>query len=280
VPVDLHSHSNLSDGSASPTELVAIAAQTGLDAVALTDHDTLEGVEEALAAGAASGIDVIPGTELSLTREAGGMHLIVLWLDPEPGPLQDRLAELQSGRLGRNRAICEELTRLGMPVTIEEVEVEAGEGSAGRPHIANVMVTKGYVPDIRTAFDLWLGNSRPAYMKRKLLSPEEGIGLAIESAAVPILAHPHTLGINRAHEMADLLDELKGYGLVGLESVYSSYRQHERDGYTDLARRFGLLPSGGSDFHGTYKVGLELGTGLGDLAVSTDILERLEEARP
>lgn len=166
-----------------------------------------------------------------------------------------------------------------MPMSLAEVEAVAGGGSVGRPHIAEVMVRRGYVPDIKSAFDLWIGNHGPAYARRKSLSPEEGIGLALESGAVPVLAHPHTLGINRAAEMADILDELKGYGLVGLESVYPTYRQHERDGYAHLARRFGLIPSGGSDYHGTYKAGLELGIGYGDLVVGEAIHDELFGAR-
>lgn len=277
MAVDLHSHSTYSDGSDTPAELVSRARELGLTAVALTDHDTLEGVEEATAA--ADGIEVIPGTELSLQRLEGGMHLVVLWLSPGRGPLQDRLAELQYARGSRNQLIVDELTRLGMPITLDEILVEAGDGSVGRPHIAAVMVRKGYVPDIKTAFDLWLANGAPAYVKRRLLTPEEGIGLAIESGAVPVLAHPHTLGINRAVEMADILDELKSYGLIGLEAHYSTYHQHERDGYADLARRFGLLASGGSDYHGTYKQGIELGSGHGDLAVPESLLEALRERR-
>lgn len=277
MAVDLHSHSTYSDGSDTPAELVSRARERGLTAVALTDHDTLEGVEEATAA--ADGIEVIPGTELSLQRLEGGMHLVVLWLSPGRGPLQDRLAELQYARGSRNQLIVDELTRLGMPITLDEILVEAGDGSVGRPHIAAVMVRKGYVPDIKTAFDLWLANGAPAYVKRRLLTPEEGIGLAIESGAVPVLAHPHTLGINRAVEMADILDELKSYGLIGLEAHYSTYHQHERDGYADLATRFGLLASGGSDYHGTYKQGIELGSGHGDLAVPESLLEALRERR-
>lgn len=279
MAIDLHTHSAFSDGSDSPTELVTKAVNLGLTAIALTDHDTQEGLAEARQAAAVAEIELIPGTELSLTNKYGGMHLIVLWLEPGAGPLQDRLKAIQNGRTNRNQAIVEELTRLGMPVTLAEVELEAGDGSVGRPHIASVMVQKGYVPDIKTAFDLWLANDRPAYARRMLLTPEEGIGLAVESGAVPILSHPHTLAINRAHEMAEVLDELKSYGLMGLESVYPSYRQHERDGYGMLARRFGLIPSGGSDYHGTYKAGLDLGIGYGDLFVAEAVLEELREKR-
>ena len=279
MAVDLHSHSTASDGSLSPSEVVARSSEKRLTALALTDHDTLEGIDEAVDAASASNLELIPGTELSLEYDAGGMHLVVLWLEPERGPLQDRLAELQEGRKRRNRRIVDILNGQGMEVTIEEIDAESGGGSVGRPHIAAVMMRKGYVPDIRTAFDDWLGNGKPAYVRRPRLDPEDGIRLARESGAVPILAHPHTLGIHRSHEMADLLNRLKSAGLVGLEAIYSTYRQHERDGYTHLARRFDLIPSGGSDFHGTYKPGLDLGDGYGDLVVPESVLEELREFR-
>ncbi len=277
MPVDLHTHSTASDGSASPNQLVQLAVERGLKAMALTDHDTTEGVEDALGAAEIAGIELIPGTELSLEYDNGGMHLVVLFLSPGSGPLQDRLCELQKGREARNEQIVARLNALGMEMTNEEVRDEAGAGSVGRPHIAAVMVAKGYVPDIRTAFDEWLGNDKPAYAGRPRLDPEEGIRLARESGAVPVLAHPHTLGINRAAEMAELLERLVAAGLVGLESIYSSYRRHEREGYSHLARRFGLVPSGGSDYHGTYKPGLELGVGYGDLVVPNDVLEELRD---
>jgi predicted metal-dependent phosphoesterase TrpH len=164
-----------------------------------------------------------------------------------------------------------------MPVTIDEVQEESGGGSVGRPHIAAVMVRHGYVPDIKTAFDLWLGKSRPAYVGRLRLQPEEAIRLARESGAVPVLAHPHTVGITTAEEMASLLKRLRDVGLVGLEAIYSSYHRHEREGYADLARRFGLCVSGGSDYHGDYKPGLALGSGYGDLVVPASLVEELRE---
>ncbi|HJS72119.1 MAG TPA: PHP domain-containing protein [Acidimicrobiia bacterium] len=275
MTVDLHAHSTASDGSDSPGRLVELAVEAGLSSLALTDHDTQEGVAEARAAASAAGIELIPGVELSLAYDPGGMHLIVLWLEPGPGPLQDRLAALQAGRNVRNLGIVEKLTGVGLPITIEEVEAEAGGGSVGRPHIAAVMAARGYVPDLRTAFDLWLGNGQPAYVGRPRLDPKDAITLARESGGVPILSHPHTLGITTAAVMADLLTDLRTAGLVGLEAVYSVYQRHERDGYADLARRFGLVPSGGSDYHGIYKPGLALGSGYGDLVVSDDLLEEL-----
>ena len=278
MAVDLHAHSTASDGSEGPSALVEKALGLGLTALALTDHDTLEGVEEAQKAAVGADLELIPGTELSLDHQ-GAMHLVVLWLQPGSGPLQDRLGSIQLGRHARNAAIVELLGDLGMPVSIEEVVEESGSGSVGRPHIAAVMMRKGYVQSVAEAFDLWLGAGRPAYAGRPRLSPEEAIDLAIASGGVPVLAHPHTLGINRADEMADLLDRLRSAGLVGLEAACSGYRRHEREGYADLARRFGLVASGGSDYHGLYKPGLELGIGYGDLVVPEVVVDRLRAHR-
>jgi len=278
MAVDLHTHSTASDGSEGPTALVEKASALGLTALALTDHDTLEGIAEAEAAASTADLELIPGTELSLDHH-GAMHLVVLWLEPGPGPLQDRLAPLQHGRHARNLAIVTLLDELGMPVSIDEVMEEAGSGSVGRPHIAAVMMRKSYVESVAEAFDLWLGAGRPAYAGRPRLTPEEAIGLAIDSGGVPVLAHPHTLGINRAEEMADLLDRLRNAGLVGLEAACSGYRRHEREGYADLAHRFGLVASGGSDYHGRYKPGLELGTGYGDLIVREAVVDELRARR-
>lgn len=276
MAVDLHTHSSASDGSDPPAELVRRALEQGLSALALTDHDTLEGLSEARRAADGSHLELIPGTELSLS-DRGGMHLLVLWLDPEGGALQERLEGLREARTRRNALIVEVLTDLGMPITLDEVNEEAHGESVGRPHIAAVMMRKGYVPDIKTAFEQWLARGRPAYVERDRLDAVEAITLARQSGAVPILAHPHTLGINRAEEMAELLTRLSNAGLIGLEAIYSTYRRHEREGYADLARRFGLLPSGGSDYHGTYKPGLYLGVGHGDLHVPNSVLEDLRK---
>lgn len=272
--VDLHVHSTASDGSETPSSVVEMAVFRGLRSLALTDHDTLEGIEEARTAAAGADIELIPGTELSLDFD-GGMHLVVLWLEPGTGPLQDRLAGLQAGRNQRNAAIADLLVALGMPITVEEVTEQAGAGSVGRPHIAAVMMRKGYVESVAEAFDLWLGAGKPAYSGRPRLSPEEGISLAVDSGGVPVLAHPHTLGINRSHEMAELLTRLRVAGLVGLEAYCAGYHRHEREGYAHLAKRFGLVASGGSDYHGAYKPGLELGVGYGDLAVPESVVDQL-----
>jgi predicted metal-dependent phosphoesterase TrpH len=276
--IDLHVHSTASDGSESPAGVVRLAAAAGLKAIALTDHDTQSGIAEARAEATRTGVELIAGAELSVEWEQGAMHVVVLFLEPGPGPLQDRLAELRKGRTERNTRIVERLSELGLPVSEEEIlDLAAGE-SVGRPHIAAVMVSRGYVESIFEAFDRYLARGKPAYMARPRLSPEEAIGLALESRAVPIVAHPHTLGLNTSEEVSATLRRLAGAGLVGIECYYPLYSPFEREGYAALAARFGLKPSGGSDYHGTYKPDVELGIGRGNLAVADELLDALRPA--
>jgi predicted metal-dependent phosphoesterase TrpH len=279
MAVDLHTHSSASDGSDTPADLVGNAARARLSAIALTDHDTLEGIGAATVAASAAGIELIPGVELSLDWDRGGMHLIVLWLDPTSGPLQDRLAGLQVSRSERNALIVRRLNELGMDITLDEIEEESGGGSTGRPHIAAVMSRKGYVPDIPAAFDQYLAAGRPAYLGRERLGPEEAIGLARASGAVPILAHPHTIGIDNRFEMSEMLERLIAAGLVGIECHYGTYSAEGRSGMVAMARRFGLIPSGGSDYHGTYKDDVILGSGKVGIGVHDEVLHELRPAR-
>lgn len=287
MAVDLHSHSVVSDGSETPGEVVRLAADAGLAALALTDHDVLAGLDEAHQAASHYELELIPGVELSLDWSAltddadtrGGMHLVVLWLDDGPGPLQDRLADLRLGRDDRNHTILERLSQLGFDVSMDDVMARAGEGSVGRPHIAGVMVDRGYVPDVASAFDLYLAHGAPAYVPRSRLTPEEAIRLARESGGVPILAHPHTLGYEREADLERVVRQLHEIGLVGLESHHSAVESQQRRLLRRLAARVGLLPSGGSDFHGSYKPGIEIGIGCGDLEVPDEFLEGLREQR-
>lgn len=273
--IDLHTHSSYSDGSDTPAELFENASRMRISALALTDHDTLAGISEARAASAATGIELIPGTELSLAYSKGGMHLIVLWLEPGIGPLQDRLAGLEEGRTDRNARIVDRLNQLGLSMDLDEVLAEGGNGTVGRPHIAAVMMRRGHVESMAQAFDEYLSSGRPAYVSRDQLSPQEAIQLARASGGVPVLAHPHTLAIENRFEMADLLHELVAYGLVGLECHYGNYPADGRAGMVALAKRFGLLPSGGSDYHGTYKADVPLGIGRAGIAVPDAILDDL-----
>ena len=279
MAVDLHTHSTASDGSESPAAVVGLAVQAGLSAVALTDHDTLEGIEEARAEAGPAGIELIPGAEVACEWKGGGLHMVVLFLEPGPGPLQDRLAEFRAGRDRRNRAIARRLDEIGVDIDYEEVLAQARGGSVGRPHFAALLVAKGYVPDIPAAFREYLGSRGVAYATRPLLPPEEAIGLARRSGGVPVAAHPHTLGLNTAEEYADAFRLLAGYGMVGVECYYGEYPAETRRRLEATVRSFGLLPSGGSDFHGSYKPGQRVGVGRGDLVVPDRVLEDLRAAR-
>jgi len=275
MSVDLHTHSNRSDGSDEPSELVRKAAAVNLTAVALTDHDTLEGINEARRASESLPIELIPGVEISCEWTPGTMHVVVLFLEPGRGPLQDRLADLQASRAHRNDRIADRLRRLGIDITMDEVIEESPVGVVGRPHFAAVLVRKGVVADIPTAFTDYLGNQAPAYVPRLRLEPEEAIGLARASGGVPILSHPHTLGHTSADEFAATYGRLTAAGLVGIDAYYGDYTPEQRAELAGIARSFGLIPSGGSDYHGSYKEGLALGSGRGNLEVPDGVLEEL-----
>ena len=280
--IDLHSHSTISDGTDPPAEVVALGAAAGLTALALTDHDTLEHLPAARAAAEQHDLRLVSGCEISCEldgRAPGTMHLLVYFADDSPGPLQDRLGELQAGRRGRNEQILETLRANGVVVTQEELDAEAGPGSAGRPHIARILVRKGYVTSIQEAFDRWLAKGQPAYFERPRLTPEESIELAHASGAVTVVAHPGSLDLP-APALDEFATELAGAGLDGLECLYGRYSPDERRSYSELAHRHGLAVTGGSDYHGENKPDLRVGTGRGDLAVPDELLDRLEQRRP
>lgn len=275
MSVDLHTHSNRSDGSDEPSDLVRKAAGRGLTAVALTDHDTLEGIDEARRAANDLPIELVPGVEISCEWAPGAMHLVVLFLEPAHGPLQDRLLDLQASRSTRNYRIADRLRQLGIDISMDEVIEESSVGVVGRPHFAAVLVRKGVVGDIPDAFNEYLGNQAPAYVPRLRLEPEEAIGLARASGGVPILSHPHTLGHTSAGEFSATYRRLTEAGLVGIDAYYGEYTPEQREDLAAITRSFGLIPSGGSDYHGSYKEGLELGSGRGDLDVPDSVLEEL-----
>ncbi len=279
MAVDLHTHSTASDGSDPPAAVVRGAARAGLRAIALTDHDTLEGIDEARSEASRQGVELIAGVELACEWEKGGLHLIVLFLEPLSGPLQDRLPELRAARDRRNRATCERLRGLGVEIDYPEVVAQAQGGSVGRPHFAALLVAKGYVEDLNSAFAKFLGRRGAAYVARPLLPPDQAIDLALRSGGVPVLAHPHTLGLDTAAEYTTAFEDLADAGLVGVECFYSGYAQEKQRRLEAAVRSLGLLPSGGSDYHGAYKPGLSVGVGSGDLVVPDRVLEDLRATR-
>jgi predicted metal-dependent phosphoesterase TrpH len=277
VPVDLHLHSTVSDGSVEPARIVDLAAEAGLSALALTDHDTLEGIGPAAGRAAERGIDFIAGTELSVRwRDSSAIHMLVYFLEPGPGPLQDRLGWLQHARATRNERIVARLQELGIDITAEDVAAEARTGVTGRPHFAALLVAKGYVPDISAAFDRYLAAGRPGYLPRERLEIGEAIGLAIDSGALAVIAHPHTIGVP-VDGYRSAFAELRELGLVGVEAHYGEYTPELRAHLAELCGDLGLVATGGSDFHGDYKPSLRVGIGKGDLSVPEKAVFELKE---
>jgi predicted metal-dependent phosphoesterase TrpH len=250
----------------------------GLSAIGLTDHDTLEGIGEAREAASRAGIRLIPGTELSVDWPTGTMHMLVYFLEPGPGPLQDELDELQHARTTRNRRIVDALASHGMEISHDDVVAEASGGVVGRPHIAAVMVQRGYVGDIPEAFDRWLARGRPGYVDRQRLGAHAAIRLALASGGVPVIAHPHTIGVASA-EYRTAFEELAAVGLGGIEAHYAEYDPALRAHLAELCDTLGLVATGGSDYHGRYKAGLEIGTGRGDLRVPDEVVDHLDALR-
>lgn len=275
MAVDLHLHSTESDGTDPPAEVVQRAADAGLTTIALTDHDTLDGIPAARRAASDAGISLIPGTELSVEWPTGTMHLLVYHLESGSGPLQDQLAMLRDARATRNEQILERLAAMGIEISLAAVHAEAGDGVVGRPHIAALLVERGHASSIAEAFDRFLARGRPGYVDRRRLDAFEAIDLALRSGAVPVLAHPHTIGVG-ASDYETAFRRLADAGLAGIESYYAEYEPALRMHLAALSERLGLVPTGGSDYHGRYKPGLTIGSGHGDLVVPDDTVPRLD----
>jgi predicted metal-dependent phosphoesterase TrpH len=276
--IDLHTHSTTSDGSDPPEHIPELALAAGCTAVALTDHDRLDGVAPAAARAAEIGVELVPGCEISC-EHPGTMHVLVYFLVDEEGPLQDELHRLQVARDTRNRRMADLMAGLGLPVTYEEIMVEAGGKGAGRPHIAAILVRKGVVGSVQEAFDVWLAKGQPAYMDKERLEADQAVRLARASGGVTSLAHPLSLGLEPA-ALESTVGELAAMGLAGVEAIYGRYPPQDREGLASLAGRHGLVVTGGSDHHGTYKPDLMVGVGRGDLDVPDRALEDLKARRP
>lgn len=273
--IDLHTHSRFSDGSDSPQGIVELAKAAGCSCVALTDHDRIDGIEIARSHAKELEIGFVPGVEISCIFESGTFHLLAYFLEPTSGPLQDRLADIQKARSDRNMVLATRLREGGIPITWDELMEEAGGPNLGRPHFAAVMLKKGIVSSIQEAFDKYLAKGKPFYVPKVLLTPREAIELVVASNALPVIAHPLTLGVSN-NELASILSELKEYGLVGAESYYARYSKVERISLVRMSKSLSLVPTGGSDYHGTYKTGLQICVGEGDLEVPDSVLAELE----
>lgn len=269
--VDLHTHSTASDGLLAPARLVELAVARGLRVLGLTDHDTTAGLAEAEAAAHAAGLRLIPGVELSTAVPAGEVHILGYLLDPASAQLQEALATFREARTGRARQIVARLTAAGVPIDYNCVVAIASGATIGRPHVARALVAAGHAVSVDDAFARFLIRGRPGYVERYRLSPREVVELVRAAGGVPVLAHPHSVA-----NLDQLLPELVTAGLGGLECYYGDYGTATHQELVALATRFGLVPTGGTDFHGP---GLTHSQPLGGAPVPFSAVALLEARR-
>ena len=278
--IDLHVHSTFSDGTYTPTQLVQLAKKNGLVAMALTDHDTVDGVDEAVRAAQNTNLQIIPGVELSCKYQISSerkkeIHILGYNLDYRQPELIDTLRQVADERNNRNRKMCDNLKADGFPIDYESLTARFGESILTRAHFARFLHEKGAIPSIDSAFKKILAEDGPYFVNRQYLSPKTGIDLIKKAGGIPVLAHPllYKMSVTELHK---LLDELKGYGLKGIEAMYSRNHGTDEAFVKKLAQQFDLFITGGSDFHGTNKPDIELGRGEGNLFVPVMLLENLK----
>ena len=275
--VELHCHSTASDGTLAPSQVAELAKKSGVTALALTDHDTVAGVGEAASAAGSLGLDFIAGIEISAEYPSPGtMHILGYGVDPENPQLKSLTAELIAGRDNRNPRIVAKLNELGVAVTMKEWEDEAKGSVLGRPHLAAILHRKGYVSSIKQAFDKYIGQGAPAYFDKERLTPRQAIERIRASGGVPVLAHPIQLRTENDAQLERVVKDLLDLGLAGLEVIHSDHDAALVERYTQLADRFGLIKTGGSDFHGSNKPNIELGLARGR-RIPREFYERLIE---
>jgi predicted metal-dependent phosphoesterase TrpH len=275
--LDLHLHTTHSDGSCTPTEVVNMARHAGVTALAITDHDIMTGVTEAMTAGQQCGIEIIPGVEISSFTGNSELHVLGYFLDQQDPDLLARLKTLRDGRHRRNPQIIERLQTLGIDITYDEVRALAGSDSVGRPHIARALMDKRVVTSAKEAFDRFLAEGKPAYVPRELPSPAEAISWIKAARGLAVLAHPTWVKVAE-QSLVDLVRQLKADGLDGVEVYYSTHAARQTREYLSLAQQLGLLVTGGSDFHGLTKPDIEVGIGKGTLHIPTSLLPKMKEA--
>ncbi|MGQ4646508.1 PHP domain-containing protein [Lyngbya aestuarii] len=240
--IELHCHTTCSDGTLTPTELVEAAIKAGVSALAITDHDTLSGWNEAIAAAASHQLEIVPGVELSTVHNGRSLHILGFY--PNADQLRNPLSERLEGRKRRARQIIAKLAALGYPITLPEL----GEGMApGRPHLARALVKAGYCQSTREAFDCLLGDDQPACVDYEKFSITEGVSLLLECGAVPVWAHPYLF---RGGEVEEVLKELVDAGVMGIEAYHPGHTPKEVRHLEALCHQYGLLMTGGSDYHG------------------------------
>ncbi len=275
--VDLHVHSCRSDGTMTPHELVDYAIEKGLEAIALTDHDTVDGLEEMTAYAKGKPVEIIPGIEYSTEYNHRDVHIVGLFIDYKAPVFLEYLARFKQSRVDRNYKLCARLQGTGIDITYEALREAYPDAVITRAHYAGYLLDKGYVKSRNEAFERYLGDHTPYFVHREKITPEEVIEVTLKAGGIPVLAHPTLYKLGR-EQLELLVRRLKEAGLMGMECYYSTYTPSETKQMKELAKKYHLLPSGGSDFHGAAKPGLDLGAGYGRLCVPYEILADLKKA--
>lgn len=252
---DLHVHSSASDGRYSPAEIVRKAVASGLKVIALTDHDTVEGIAQALSTATEfPQLTVIPGVEISTDISNGEVHVLGYFIEYTKQSFRNSLEKMRNSRLERARKMVEKLRNLGCTIEWERVREIAGNAAMGRPHIAQALLEKGYIGDFKEAFSKYIGHGCPAYVEREKLTPAEAVQLVLTANGLPVLAHPFT-----TVAVEEIVKELKAVGLVGIETYYAGYSPENIKSLLGMADKYNLIPTGGTDYHGIDNTDAMLG---------------------
>jgi 3',5'-nucleoside bisphosphate phosphatase len=278
--IDLHIHSTASDGTYSPKEILALAEKLQLAAIAITDHDTIDGSKEAIVSGIPLDLNFLTGVEISAAPPrsffcSGSFHILGYLFRLDDPLLNQTLSELQLARENRNPGIIKRLNDLGINISIQEVIEFSGEGQAGRPHIARLMIKKGYVESIDEAFDKYLAKGKPAYVDKYRVECGRIVEIILGAGGIPVLAHPALIELSNDRKFEDLIVELKSMGLKGIEAYYPEHSKDQVSYYLKLAEKHKLLVTGGTDFHGSLKPDINMGSGKGDFHVPYCLYENL-----
>ncbi|MCG2755589.1 MAG: PHP domain-containing protein [Desulfobacteraceae bacterium] len=280
VGIDLHIHSTASDGTFSPPEIISLAHSLNMGAIAITDHDTIDGSKEAFTLDIPPSLKLLAGVEISVSSNpslsyAGSFHMLGYSIRLDDPVLNRTLDMLQDARRNRNPRIVKLLNKIGINFSLKDVADEFSEGQLGRPHIAQLMVKRGFVKSINEAFDKYLGTGRPAYVDKYRLDCGQAIEIILAAGGIPVLAHPFFLQIENKDRFENLIVNLKEMGLKGIEAYYPEHSPDLTAFYAEVANRYGLLITGGTDFHGSIKPDVKMGSGRGDLFVPYELYEKL-----
>ena len=275
--IDLHTHTTFSDGLYTPKQLMEYAAQKKLKAVAVTDHDTIDSHEPSAYWAKEYNIEFIPGVEIEVSYGNIELHILGYYINPDNRQLLDLLASLRKMRDERNSKILEIFSGDGISATLEDIQALTGDKIISRGHFAKFLVNNGYYDTVSEAMKKYLGRGKRAYVERPLPSPPEAFANIKQAGGIPVLAHPVQYKIDYTREEA-IIRELKSHGLMGIEAIYSTNSPEDTERYLEVAKKYSLRITGGSDFHGDIKPGLDLGNGYGDLWVDYSVLEGLKRA--